>query len=241
MKKQDSNPGKGIMMTGSFRSAGITFYMRQGQIVGRVARSKEKRSNTLPQFNQRQRVRHTVALWQALSQCEVMFTRHKSAYQGFVSFANKLPVVYVPRTGDLSEASLLMPGIPVSDGTLPEINEWIGEVDGTPALLTDLVATTVPRNNKLLLYTAEQSLVGDSPRVHFTMRQVPRSEMTVVDGKLAIVGAEFADEMKGWALVRVDADQCSPQTVVTGCTYYQQFTTEEALAEAAKSYGGLTK
>ena len=46
--------------------------------------------------------------------------------------------------------------------------------------------------------------------------------------------------MKGWALVRVVGDQCSPQIIVTRCTLYQQYMTEEALQTAAKSYGGLT-
>ena len=46
--------------------------------------------------------------------------------------------------------------------------------------------------------------------------------------------------MKGWALVRIVGDQCSPQTIVTRCTLYQQYMTEEALQTAAKSYGGLT-
>lgn len=47
--------------------------------------------------------------------------------------------------------------------------------------------------------------------------------------------------MKGWAIVRVAGDQCSPQTIVTRCTLYQQYMTEEALQRAAKSYGGLTE
>ena len=42
------------------------------------------------------------------------------------------------------------------------------------------------------------------------------------------------------ALVRVSDDCCSPQTIVTRCTLYQQYTTKEALHAAAKSYGGLT-
>ena len=45
----------------------------------------------------------------------------------------------------------------------------------------------------------------------------------------------------GWALVRVRGERCSSQTVVTRCTHYNQFTTEEALREAAASYGGLMK
>ena len=46
--------------------------------------------------------------------------------------------------------------------------------------------------------------------------------------------------MKGWALVMVNGDRCSPQTIATRCTMYQQYTTEEALQNAAKSYKGLT-
>jgi hypothetical protein len=64
--------------------------------------------------------------------------------------------------------------------------------------------------------------------------------MTVVDGNLALVGEEYANDMKGWALVRIVGEKCSPQTIVTNCTLYQQYTTEEALQEAAESYGGLT-
>ena len=65
--------------------------------------------------------------------------------------------------------------------------------------------------------------------------------MTVVDGQLALTGEEFADEMKGWALVQVIENRCTPQTIVTRCTLYEQYTTEEALQVAAKSYGGLTE
>ena len=59
--------------------------------------------------------------------------------------------------------------------------------------------------------------------------------------KMALISNEFADNMKGWALILVQGTSCSTQTAVTRCTYYQQFTTEEALQEAAASYGGLTK
>ena len=78
------------------------------------------------------------------------------------------------------------------------------------------------------------------PRVRFTMREVSWWDMTVVDGHLALVGEEFADEMKGWALVKVIDGRCSPQAIVTRCTLYQQYTTEDALERASDSYGGLT-
>ena len=139
----------------------------------------------------------------------------------------------------MDQASFLMPGIPVSDGTLPAVQQQLGEVDGTPALITDLRHDEYLFNEKLWLYTAEQKMEG-VPRVRFSKRDVSRSEMTVVDGHLALVGEEFADEMKGWALVRVSDDRCSQQAIVTRCTLYQQYTTEEALQTAAKSYKGLT-
>jgi len=93
----------------------------------------------------------------------------------------------------------------------------------------------------LRLYTAVQTFEYEMPRVRFSMHEVSWWDMIVVDGHLALVGEEFADEMKGWALVKVIDDRCSPQTIVTRCTVYEQYTTEEALEKAADSYGGLTE
>ena len=121
------------------------------------------------------------------------------------------------------------------------MNLQLGEVDGVPALLTDLVADESFRNEKLLLYTAVQKVGNGVPRVRFSVLEVSRLDMAVVDGHLALKGDEFADEMKGWALVQVIDDRCSAQTIVTRCTLYQQYTTKKALDEAAKSYGGLTE
>ena len=234
MKKKETP--KGLLMTGSFRRAGMTFYLRNGGIVARVSKSMERRSCTLAQFVQRQRMRHTIALWQILKPCGPMFTQRKTAYQNFASLANRLPVVYVPKTGAGSDASFLMPDIPVSDGTLPVVKQRLGD----SALLTNLKAADLKQGEELWLYTAEQLIDGRSPQVRFNKRKVALSEMTEVEGCLALTGAEFADEMKGWALVRVNGDRCSTQTIVPRCTYYQQFTTDEALQAAAKSYGGLT-
>ena len=234
MKKKNSP--KGLMMTGSFRRACMTFYMRSGEIVARVSKSQEKHSNTLGQFVSRQRMRHTVALWKALTWCKPMFTQHKTSYQGFVALANRLPVVYVPKTGPGSDASFLMPGLPVSDGTLATVKQWL---EGS-ALLTNLKASDLKLGEELCRYTAEQSIEEKTPRVRFTVRRVALGEFAEVGGCLALEGAEFADEMKGWALVRVDGERCSTQAIVTRCSYYQQFTTDEALQTAAKSYGGLT-
>lgn len=237
MKKKDTT-SKGLMLVGSLRTSGVTVYMKQGKLVTRSSNSNEKRSNTLPQFIQRQKMRHSVQLWKMLKFCETMFTQRPTAYNNFMSLANRMPVVYVERIL-MDQASFLMPGIPVSDGTLPALQQQLGEVNGTPALITDLQYGEHLFHEKLWLYTAEQNMEG-VPRVRFSKRDVSRSEMAVVDRHLALIGEEFADEMKGWALVRVVDNRCSPQTIVTRCTLYQQYTTEEALQTAAKSYKGLT-
>ena len=239
MKKKQV-AGMGLLIPKKMRIGGMTFYKRQGQVIGRVSESMEKRSNTLPQFKQRQRMRHATELWKMLRFCETMFTERGNAYQNFTSLANRLPMVYVERL-QMEHASFLMPGIPVSDGTLPALHQELGEVDGVPALMTGLKVNDHDFHEKLWFYTAEQKIEGPLPRVRFNKRDVTRSEMTEVDGQLALVNEEFADEMKGWALVRVIENRCSPQTIVTRCTLYEQYTTEEALQVAAKSYGGLTE
>lgn len=238
MKKKSTS--KGVMMVGSLRTSGITTYLKQGKLITRSSDSSQKRSNTISQFVQRQKMRHSVALWTMLKYCKTMFTQRPTAYSNFLSLTNRLPVVYVERI-QMENASFLMPGIPVSDGTLPTLHQELGEVDGVLAFMTGLKYGERSFREKLWLYTAEQNTYGRSPQVVFRMREVSRREMTVVDGQLALVGEEFADENKGWALVRIDRDRCSPQTIVTRCTLYEQYTTDEALQSAAKSYGGLTQ
>ena len=239
--KMKGNPGLGLTIPKRIRVAGMTFYLRNGQVIGRESSTHEKRSNTLPQFVQRQKMRHTTMLWKMLRFCDTMFTERRTAYQNFASLANQLPAVYVPNDGTMNQSSFLMPGIPMSDGIMPMIKQELGEVDGRPALITDLKAGDRTHHVKLRLYTAIQTLEnGVLPRVRFSMREVSWWDMTEAGGHLALVDDEFADDMKGWALVRVSDYRCSPQTIVTRCTLYQQYTTEEALENAADSYGGLT-
>ncbi len=238
------NP-KGLVMTGSFRSAGMTFYMRNGQVIARVSRSMEKCSCTLSQFIQRQKMRHTTALWQMLKEPGMpLFTERRTAYQGFASIANRLPAVYVPKS--LNDASFLLPEMPVSGGTLPPVKQQLDEVDCTAALRTDLKVGDLLPHEELWLYTATQRVEGKKPRVRFKVRRKELADFSEVDGCLALIDNEFADEQKGWALVRVvpsatGESRCSSQGLVTRCTYYLQYTTDDALRAAAKTYGGLTE
>lgn len=237
----------GLLLNGSVRSAGVTFYLKKGQMIVRSSKTVAKRSCTRRQFIQRQRMRHTTALWQQLSGCRPMFSGGKSTYARFATLANRLPAVFVPCNGPLDGASFLMPEMPVSDGSLTPIKQQLGSVDGIAALLTGLKPSDLRRPEKFLLYTAEQRIEGNKPVVRFLqVREVAKEEFTEVGGRLALTGDEFADPMRGWALVRVISsatpgeDRCSTQSLVTNCRLYEQYTTEEALQQAAQSYGGLT-
>lgn len=237
----------GLLLNGSVRSAGVTFYLKKGQMIVRSSKTVAKRSCTRRQFIQRQRMRHTTALWQQLSGCRPMFSGGKSTYARFATLANRLPAVFVPCNGPLDGASFLMPEMPMSDGSLTPIKQQLGSVDGIAALLTDLKPSDLRRPEKFLLYTAEQRIEGNKPVVRFLqVREVAKEEFTEVGGRLALTGDEFADPMRGWALVRVISsatpgeERCSTQSLVTNCRLYEQYTTEEALQQAAQSYGGLT-
>lgn len=231
MKKE-----KGITFTGSLRSDGITIYQKQGKTIIRSSTRSKSNGFTIKQFIQRQRMRHAIALWRELEYCYPMFTEAKSAYNGFVSLANHLPAVFVNKYDAMHSPSFLMPGIPVSDGTLPEVKQHLGEVGGKAALITDIRPFIKSYGMELRLFTAEQ-INGTYPKVEFDVRSVTREELVETGEGLALVGEEFADDNKGWALVLVKGENCSPQSIVTRCTLYQQFTTEEVMNEAAKTYG----
>ena len=139
----------GLLLNGSVRSAGVTFYLKQGQMIVRSSKTVAKRSNTRGQFVQRQRMRHTTALWQQMKGCHPMFDGGKSTYARFATLANRLPVVFVPCKGPLEGASFLMPDMPVSDGSLTPIKQQLGSVDGIAALLTNLTPDDIQLGNEV--------------------------------------------------------------------------------------------
>ncbi len=238
----------GLMVNGRVKVAGVTFYTRNGKTIVRSAHSNQPKRRTRAQFDVRQRMRHTVDLWKLLKWADPVFTNGKNPYGGFATLAKQLPVVYMPSRGAMAEATFVMPGMPVCAGPLPTINQRLADVDGRPALVTDLVANDLKACPRLRLFTLTQAIEIGRPTMRPTVRDVALEELCEVDGHYALVGDEFADTMKGWALVRFDADKsadgtvrCSTQTVVTRCTYYKAYTTEEAFEKAVETFGGLTE
>ena len=107
--------------------------------------------------------------------------------------------------------------------------------------------------DKVRFYRFEQLLEGDCPRVKVNCCELaldndPRQNPALRnwrflshEGRLAIGGAD--DENTGWAVVIYGEKEqsASTQQVVTTCRLYEQYTTDEALAQAAESYGNVEK
>ena len=236
-----NNKIKGLTITGRLKESGITIYLRNGKPVARTATSWQPKRRTRKQFIARQQMLHSTRLWAFLKYAGTpMFPAQPTAYARFLSLMHRTEVVFLPQNGLLDNATMLLPDMPLSEGSLPTVKQHLGEVEGRPALVTNLSRDSLCKGDKLILYTLTQDITG-KPQVYFMRREVMPGEMTEGTDGMALISDEFADDMKGWALVHVHGDRCSTQTAITRCTYYKQFTTEEALQEAAASYGGLTK
>ena len=242
----------GLLINGILKKSGVTFYLRNGQMVARSARSQQSKRRTRAQFVARQQLTHSCRLWKQLKWAgEPLFEKSPTAYARFRALMRRTPVVFTPCRGTMADAILLLPGMPVSDGVLPVVEQWLGELPsdgtaqaaelhGTTALFTSLTASDLHCGDILRLYTLRQTIESSRPMVRIAAEDLSADDFQTVDGRLALVGDEFADEMAGRALVHIRGPRCSCQQVVARCTYYQPFTTEEALLAAA-SYGGLTK
>ena len=104
----------GLLIPKKLRIGGMTFYQRGGQVIGRVSESMEKRSNTLPQFIQRQKMRHTTALWKMLRFCELRFTERANAYQVvFRSYTGAFVNFYVDKTSGTTRMEEYVPTLDV--------------------------------------------------------------------------------------------------------------------------------
>ena len=227
----------GLTLNGSLKRAGVSFYSKNGQTIMRVARSRQPKRCSREQFIVRERMRHAVALWRPLKWAgDPLF----DSYGRFLSLMRRVPAVFLTKGQHASGVTLLLPGMPVSDGVLPVVEQRLGEVEGTAALLVEPTSLEPRSGDRLLLYTVRQRIHLGTPRVEIARREVDAMEWVAVGEQVALVDEAFADPMAGWALVHVRGPKCSSQGVVTRCTYYQQFTTEEALLAAAESYGGLT-
>jgi len=241
----------------------FTFYQKNGKTIVRKARNRNyknkgnRKRTTRDQFIQRQRLMRNNALWRVLKQAgEVFFKGGASACHRFRSINREVPDVFMNKSQRLNNMALLLPKMVLSDGPVSPINYQLEERDGQFVLKTDLTEAEAQKG-RLLLYVLQQKanreelhgvFLADHPTLSAKMVEVnPSAEtqadsgfaVTLVDGCMVLTGEMFADEMSGFGLVHVIDGCASTQQLVTRCTYYERYATEEALQTAFKEYKGI--
>jgi hypothetical protein len=236
----------------------MTAYTRNGKKYLRVAHTHQPRRLSRKQLMVRERQSHNNALWRALKETNQVYIESgdNTTYNRFMSLNTASPVPYLGKLQYHSGNALLLPNMLLSDGPLKPIGYQFDEVDGQLALFTDLTRREV-RSDYILLFVLRQKVIThqdwhDQFYLNIEVEPLTPDDFTTVpstlltpyqnkDGCLVLVGERYADPMMGFGLVRVKDGHASHQRVVTNCTYYERYTTEEALQAAADSYGGLTE
>ena len=269
---------------GRIQGKGVTFYRRGGKTYARVSTRKAPNRQSVKQFINREKMRHSIALWHCFysSNKPLMETSGSlTAYNAFLRANSALPTVYLTKQQARQGAALLMPGLVVSEGRLPAVEyDFTVLESGERVVLTNLLTgidesetqeLTIGCNDDLRqllcsssnpqlmsgdivrFYRFEQRMQDDCPTVKITCCELaldndPRQNPTLRNwrflshkGRLAIGGAD--DENTGWAVVLFGEKEqsASTQRVVTTCRIFEQYTTDEALANAAESYGNIEK
>ena len=269
---------------GRIQGKGVTFYRRGGKTYARVSTRKAPNRQSVKQFINREKMRHSIALWHCFysSDKPLMETSGSlTAYNAFLRANSALPTVYLTKQQARQGAALLMLGMVVSEGRLPAVEYDFAVLEsGERVVLTNLLTgidesetqeLTIGCNDDLhqllcsssnpqlmpgdivRFYRFEQRMQDDCPTVKITCCELaldndPRQNPTLRNwrflshkGRLAIGGAD--DENTGWAVVLFGEKEqsASTQKVLTTCQLYEQYTTDEALANAAESYGNIEK
>ena len=271
--------------TGRIRGAGVTFYRRGGKTYARVSSRTAPNRQSVKQFINRERMRHSIALWKSFYtpyEPLMVTTGIATAYNAFLRANSALPTVYLTKQQARQRAALLIPGMVVSEGRLPAVEYDFATLPGIGRvvltnLLTGIDAAETQeltigcnddlcrllcsrqRNPQLMhgdivrFYRFEQQLQNGCPTVkvnccEMTLDNDPRHNPALRgwqfyshEGRLAIGDAD--DENTGWAVVIYGEKEqsASTQQVITTCRLYEQYTTDEALAQAAESYGNVEK
>ena len=246
----------------------MTIYKRGGKTFMRPTHIRQPRRLSRKQLALREQIAHNNVLWRKLKATRhTYFEGGVDAYRRFMSVNTLSPTVYLTKNQLSNNISLLLPRMAVSSGPAHPIEYQLGEVDNQPALLTDLTPKDICKG-EYLLYVLRQEVMHwqngeeyaqvhisvipimpdqDIEILHFGIVRLINVPSTLLSpyiskyGSLALVGDQFADPMFGFALVRIQDNHVSSQRIVTRCTYYERYTTEEALQAAAKSYKGLLR
>ncbi|MBQ9864384.1 MAG: hypothetical protein IJM33_03490 [Bacteroidales bacterium] len=134
--------GKNFLLSGRIAGLGVTFYQRGGKMYARIGTRSVPDRQSLKQFKTRAKMRHSIALWNCFSNPDKpLMDRGKSwgCYNAFLGANAHLPTVYLPKAWAARGAALLIDGMVVSSGRLPEVKyDFATLAGGGRVVLTNL-------------------------------------------------------------------------------------------------------
>ena len=148
------------LLKARLKGLGVTVYTRNGVTVVRTATRRTPKKQSLKQFKHRQRVRHAIALWNsfpAWAKPHMFSPDRKIPYNVFVRYNTQLPPVYLTRRQSMQGCALLLPGMYVSQGTLPEVHYRFERLDDGHRLLVTSLRTGIDESvTRPLVATTER-------------------------------------------------------------------------------------
>ena len=125
--------GKNFLLSGRMAGLGVTFYQRGGKTYARISTRSVPDRQSLKQFKTRAKMRHSISLWNCFKTPDkpLMDKREPwGAYNAFLKANARLPTVYLPKAWAAQGAALLIDGMVVSSGSLPEVKYGFATLSG---------------------------------------------------------------------------------------------------------------
>ena len=139
--KESKNNSLGFI--GRIPGARVTFFRRGGKTYARIGTRKAPNMQSVKQFINREKMRHSIALWHCFYSSDKPLMETSgilTAYNAFLRANSVLPTAYLTKQQARQGAALLMPGMVVSEGRLPKVEYGFAVLEsGERIVLTNLL------------------------------------------------------------------------------------------------------
>lgn len=137
---------KSFLVTGRIAGLGVTYYQRGGRTYARIGTRDAPSYQSVKQFRVREKMRHSIALWNSFKNpYKPLMDKGTSwgACSAFLKANARLPTVYLPKSWATQGAALLIDGMVVSSGSLPEVRYGFATLSGGGRVVLTNLSTSM--------------------------------------------------------------------------------------------------
>lgn len=120
----------------------MTYYQRGGKVYARIGTRYSPNRQSVKQFINREKMRHSISLWKCmLGDAKPLMEAEEgqTAYNSFLKANAQLPTIFLTKEQASQYSALLVPGIVVSSGQMPQVEyDFATLTDGRRVVLTNL-------------------------------------------------------------------------------------------------------